>query len=523
MADSSKKPIRVRLAPSPTGPLHIGTARTALFNWLFAKNKGGKFILRIEDTDVERSDKKFEVDIINSLKWLGLDWDEGPIASSDDEAKNQNKGSYYIGDYGPYRQSERLDIYEKYLQQLLDAKKAYYCFCSKEELEEERQAKLSQGLPPRYSGRCRNLAVEQIKEKSAARPSVIRFIMPEADAVFKDLIRGQVKFNAGLFGDIVIAKDLRSPLYNFAAVIDDETMRISHVIRGEDHLSNTPKQILLQQAFGFSQPVYAHLPLIFNLDRSKLSKRFNAVSVEDYRAAGYIPDAIINFLALLGWHPEGDKEFLERSELVKLFSLQRVQKAGAVFNQEKLDWLNSQHLKNLDIGELAERIAPFAESVGWKGDGDFLRKVIKIERERIKKLSDFRESAGFFFKLPDYGSTLLLWPRPELAEGIHPEFAEGIYPELAEGQALLERQIAVNLKILREVLEKTPEQSFIQADLAAIFEPVIEKNNKGTFLWPLRAALSGLSASPGPFEILEVLGKTESLRRLELAIQKLGG
>lgn len=438
--------------------------------------------MRIEDTDIERSDKKFEADIINGLKWLGLDWDEGPEAD---------------GNFGPYRQSERLDIYEKYLKQLLDNCRAYYCFCTKEELEEERQAQLSQGLPPRYSGKCKNLSAEIINEKSAGGTSVIRFSMPEAEIVFKDLIRGQVKFNAGLLGDIVIAKDLRTPLYNFAAVVDDETMQISHVIRGEDHLSNTPKQILIQQALGFNQPVYAHLPLILNSDRSKLSKRYSAVSVEEYRTAGYIPEAIINFLALLGWHPESDKEFLTRGELVREFSLSRVQKSGAVFNQEKLGWLNSQHIKSLSVDDLIERILPFAKNAGWTGDREFLSRVVKIERERLKKLDDFLLSAGFFFKLPDYDRKLLIW------------------------QDLPLETIAVNLKILKEVLEKTPEHKFNQPDLAVILDIIVDKNNKGAFLWPLRAALSGLNASPGPFEIMDVIGKTETLRRFDIALEKL--
>lgn len=451
--------------------------------------------MRIEDTDVERSEPQFEADIIKSLKWLGLDWDEGPLTAISDKRQETRD---YVGEYGPYRQSERLEIYEKYLKQLLDSGRAYYCFCSKEELEEERQAQLSQGLPPRYSGYCRNLSTEKITEKNAAGPSVIRFMMPEGEVVFKDLIRGQVKFNAGLFGDIVIAKDFNTPLYNFAAVIDDETMQISHVIRGEDHLSNTPKQILLQQALGFSQPVYAHLPLILNSDRSKLSKRFNAVSVEDYRQAGYIPEAILNFLALLGWHPAGDNEFLSREALIKEFALSRVQKSGAVFNQEKLDWLNSQHIKNLDIDDLIERILPFAKDAGWTGDREFLSRVVKVEHERLKKLADFSILSGFFFRLPDYDKKLLIW------------------------QDLSLEIIAANLKILKEVLEKTPEQKFTQADLTVILEEAV-KSNKGAFLWPLRAALSGLKASPGPFEIMDALGKTETLSRIDIALKKIVG
>ena len=315
-----EKQIRTRLAPSPTGPLHIGTARTGFFNWLFTRQNNGKFILRIEDTDIERSKPEFEKDIEENLKWLGLDWDEGS-----------------------YRQSQRLDIYEKYLNQLLKEKKAYYCFCSKEQLEEDRQAMLAQGLSPKYSGRCRSISQEETDKKiNRGEAAVIRFRVPETDLEFNDLIRGKVKFNTSLLGDIVIAKNLRAPLFNFAVVIDDHEMEITHVIRGEDHIPNTPKQIIIQRALGFEEPRYAHLPLILNPDKSKLSKRYLETSLNDYRERGYLPEAILNFIALIGWHPSDEKEIFSKEELINEFNLKKVQKAGAIFSVNKLDWLNSQ-------------------------------------------------------------------------------------------------------------------------------------------------------------------------------------
>lgn len=475
MAASKKSAVRCRIAPSPTGNLHLGTARTALFNWLFARSKGGKFILRIEDTDLERSDKKFEKDIIDNLNWLGLQWDEGPDVG---------------GKYGPYRQTERLDTYEKYLNQLIKEKKAYYCFCTKEELEAERQAQLTQGLPPKYSGRCRNTP----KKES---PSVIRFLMPDTEVVFNDLIRGEVKFNSSLFGDIVIAKNTRTPLYNFAVVIDDETMNISHVIRGEDHIPNTPKQILMQKALGFSQPQYAHLPLILDPDRRKMSKRYSATTVQEYRDGGYLPEAMNNFLSLLGWHPEKDREFLTVGELIKEFSLERIQKGGAVFNQEKLDWLNSQHIKNLPDELLIERLGSFVKNSDWLNNKDFIKKILSLEKERIKKLSDFESSSEFFFSLPKYQKDLLLW------KNSNPE-------EIKNNLELLKKEISENIK----------EDDFTIKKIEAAISAVIGEN-KGPWLWPLRVALSGQKASPGPFEIMEVLGKEESLKRINQAVSKL--
>ncbi len=480
----TKKNIRVRFAPSPTGPLHIGSVRTALFNWLFARNQGGKFILRIEDTDIERSKKEYEDDIIRGLKWLGLDWDEGLDVD---------------GGYGPYRQSERLEIYEKYLQKLINEDRAYYCFCSKEELEADRQAMLSQGIAPRYSGKCRHIPKENSETRIKKGDSgVIRFRIPPKEIEFNDLIRGKVKFNAELIGDIVIAKNLREPLYNFSVVVDDYEMKINHVIRGEDHLANTPKQIAIQEVLGFENVKYAHLPLILTSERRKMSKRYLDVALEDYRQNGYLAEAIVNFTAMLGWHPSDEREIFSLEELIKEFDIKRVQKSGAVFNIDKLDWLNSQYIKKMNASELALKIKSFIP-LPWQANEKLLIKTIEAEKERMKTLAEFKTLADFFFELPDYDKKLLIW-RETSSE-----------------------KTAENLKMLANELDKIDEISFNKINLERIIMPFTENYGVGDLLWPLRAALSGKQTSPGPFEILEVLGKKESLKRIETAINKLNG
>ncbi len=483
MTESPNKPVRTRFAPSPTGFFHIGSARTVLFNWLFTRQNNGKFILRIEDTDIERSNSDFEKDIIDGIKWLGLDWDEGP-----------------------YRQSERLDIYEKYLRKLIEEDRAYYCFCSKEDLESDRQAMLSQGMAPKYGGRCRHIKKDEAEKRvKEGEPAVIRFRVPEVEVEFTDIIRGKVKFDASLTGDIVIAKDSRSPLFNFSNAVDDAEMKITHVIRGEDHLSNTPKQILIQKALGFETPHYAHLPLILTPDRKKMSKRYLETALIDYAKDGYLKEAIINFLAFLGWHPKGDKEILGIGELIKEFDLKRVQKAGAVFNLEKLEWLNGQYIKTLPPEELAERIKNFIpESWLNENNKEILIKAISLEKERIKKLSDFKESADFFFGLPDYDEKLLAWPRPTGEELI-----------------MNKEKTSANLKLLSEEIDKMFKADFTKEKIEETIVPLTAVWGRGDLLWPLRAALSGKEASPGPFEIMEVLGKEETLKRLKTAMEKL--
>lgn len=466
--------VRVRFAPSPTGFFSLGNARTALFNWLFARHEGGEFFVRVEDTDKERSTKEFEEDMLSGLRWLGLDWDNGLT-----------------------RQSERLDFYEKYLNQLLAEKKAYRCFCTEEELEAEYQGFLSQGLVPKYSGKCRRLSESDIKAKlESGVSSVIRIAMPDKTAVFNDLIRGKIEFKTELFGDIIIAKGLREPLYNFAAVVDDYEMKITHVIRGEDHLSNTPKQMMIQEALGFESVHYAHLPLILGPDRKKLSKRYSAASVNDYRREGYVPQAVFNFLALLGWHPERDREVLSRDELMHEFSLKRVQKSSAIFNEEKLNWLNAHYLKNMDAGEFIESLRAFVPEK-WIEDKDFLRKVLLIVRERVTKLGDFSELAEYFFSAPEYQKELLVWK-------------DGTLEKTAE-----------SLRAVSEKIEAIPAKQFNKESIQSAIDPLASEFGRGDVYWPLRAALSGRDASPGPMELAEVFGKTETLSRIARALEKI--
>lgn len=474
--------VRVRIAPSPTGLLHFGTARTALFNWLFARHIGGKFILRIEDTDTERSTRDFEADIVTGLRWLGLDWDEGPDVG---------------GLFGPYRQSERLDLYAEHLQRLLDEDKAYHCFCTKEQLDGDRQEMQTQGSTPVYVGRCSALTKEEQERRIAAgEASVIRLRVEGGTIDFHDIIRDTVSMQTALIGDIIIARSLALPLYNFAVVVDDHLMQISHVIRGEDHISNTPKQIAVQRALGFATPEYAHLPLILAPDRSKLSKRYIETSLNDFRAQGYLPDALVNFMAFIGWHPTDDREVLSREELIGEFDLERVQKGGGVFNLEKLEWLNAQHIKQLPIDILIEELTPFIPQE-WSAQQDLLRQVVAVEQDRLKKLTDFAESAAFFFKIPEYDRDLLAW--------------KGVVASVTKA----------NLQAVLEVLKEVPENQFIKDGLESVLMPLADAKGRGDVLWPLRVSLSGKKASPGPFEIMPVLGKTEVLYRIATAVEKL--
>lgn len=470
--ENEGKDIRVRFAPSPTGNLNIGTVRTAFLNWLFAKHKDGVFILRIEDTDKERSKKKYEKNIEESLKWLGLEWDE------------------------KYRQSERIERYKHFLNELIKKGAAYYCFCTTDELELERQAQLSQGLPPKYSGRCKSLSDSEIKEKLKKENSVIRFKMPEKKITFQDDIRGKVTFDTALIGDIVIAKSVGEPLYNFAVVVDDYEMKISHVIRGEDHISNTPKQIAMQEALGFAQPIYVHLPLILGPDRKKLSKRYLAEPVTDFKKKGYLPAAFLNFLVLLGWHPEEDREVLSIEEMINEFGFERVQKGGAIFNSEKLDWLNAHYIKTMSEEDLFSVLLPFVPKI-WLDSREYFLNVIRVEKERIKRLTDFANAAGFFFELPDYDWKLLIWKQAE------------------------KKTIAENLEASLGALDLIDKNSFSENEVEVRLKSVIEECGTGETLWPLRVALSGQTASPGPFELAGILGKSETKKRIKAAIKKL--
>lgn len=492
--------VRVRFAPSPTGSFHVGGARTALFNWLFARKNEGVFILRIEDTDKERSERKYEDEITESLKWLGLNWDEGPAtaAHSDGAVLATNAENIvadrpdWIGKHGPYRQSERTGLYRKYLEKLLETGAAYYCYCAKDELEAHREAMLTSGLPPKYGGHCRNLA----KAPAGKTAEAIRFKVPEARVEFKDMIRGNVLFDAALFGDMIIAKNLDVPLYNFAVVVDDALMEITHVIRGEDHLSNTPKQILMQNALGFTVPEYAHLPLILAQDRSKLSKRYAETSLLSYREEGYLPQAIVNFLALLGWHPKSNDEIFSISDLVREFDIKRTQKGGAVFQKDKLDWLNAQHLRLVDINKLAQVIAPEIKSrgIGWKSEK--IAQILEAVRDRMATLNDFWELTDFFVKLPDYEPKLLIWQEDD---------ADKTARILQEIKGLVESIKTPDLQ--REILMNATEE-------------FMKTEGRGSVLWPFRVALSGKSVSPDPFLLAKIMGKSEVITRLNVAIKK---
>lgn len=493
------KPVRVRFAPSPTGPLHVGGVRTALFNYLFAKKNNGDFVLRIEDTDEERSELKWVQEIIEGLGWLGLSWDEGPDID---------------GKFGPYKQSQRLDIYEKYLKKLLGDEKAYYCFCKKEELEAKRQEQMSRGQAPKYDGKCRNLSKETVDSYfKEGRDHVVRFKVQGKKVAFHDAIRGQVEFDAGLLGDVVIAKDLRHPLYHFAVVVDDFEMKISHVIRGEDHISNTPRQLLLQEALGFQTPIYAHIPLLLGQDRSKLSKRNADVALEEYRREGYLKEAIVNFVAFLGWNPGTEQEIFSLKELVKEFSLEKVQKGGAVFNFQRLDFINSFYIKEKPIEALTKLCLPYLKEAhlideecktpsGKKFSKKALEAIINLHKTRMKKLSEVVSLTDFFFKDKlDYKKNLLKWKQMsdnDVKEAL--TFAEKSFTGVTKW----------NKKTLEEILLKEAEK-FNK-------EKGYPEKDRGYLLWPTRVALSGKKASASPFEIAEILGKETTIKRIQDAI-----
>jgi glutamyl-tRNA synthetase len=371
-------PMRVRFAPSPTGQLHVGNARTALFNWLLARGHGGSFIVRIEDTDVARSTRESEHAILQDLRWLGLDWDEGPGVQ---------------GPTGPYRQSERLHVYRPYADRLLSAGQAYPCFCTIAELDAERQAAVAEGRPSLYAGTCRRLSPARAQARIAAgeRPA-IRFRVPaDRDVVFEDQVRGEVRFPIGVIGDPVIVRADGTPAYNFAVVIDDALMGITHVVRGEDHVSNTPRQILLYEALGFTPPVFAHLALVMAPDHSPLSKRHGATSVAEFRAKGYLPEALVNYLALIGWSPGDDVELLPMAELARRFSLERVGHSAGVFDEDKLAWVNRHYLKLADPMTIAALAVPYFASVGLSMTPDtdglaFLASAMGMATQSVDRL-----------------------------------------------------------------------------------------------------------------------------------------
>lgn len=523
--------IRVRFAPSPTGYLHVGGLRTALYNYLFAKKNGGTFILRIEDTDRSRFVPGAIESLIVSLNETGLIPDEGVFLKKNQESRivNQEKeikeSKNYpdvieIGGFGPYIQSERLDIYKKYVDELVAGGKAYHCFCSAERLTQVREEQAKNKQAPKYDKHCLALASDEVTKRLAAGEShVLRLniSLERGDVVFDDLVRGQVKINARDIDDQVLMKSDGFPTYHLANVVDDHLMEITHVIRGEEWLPSTPKHILLYESFEWELPQFAHIPLLLNPDKSKLSKRQGDVAVEDYLKKGYLKEALINFVALLGWNPGAGstEEIFSLDELTAAFDLRNVHKAGAVFDLKKLDWLNSGYIKRLSIDELYERISAgnFLEKdlIGKAPEEmrtvEYLKRVLAIEQDRLAKLSDVGENNPFFFKSEiSYDPALLNWKQntPAMAK-----------EALEKAQAILASVNDADFA-QREILEKTL--------MEAAGEPAYGNaagKNRGDFLWPLRVALTGAERSPSPFDCAWVLGKEESLKRIQHALSSL--
>ena len=478
---------RVRFAPSPTGYLHIGGLRTALYNYLFAKNQNGKIILRIEDTDRKRFVEGAMENLIDTLNWSGINFDEGP-----------NIG----GKFKPYSQSERLETYEKLADELIQEGKAYYCFCTPERLTELREEQQKQKLPQaKYDKLCLSLSKKEIEEKLNSNiPFVVRLnVRPNEKVIFEDVIRNKVEFDTNNIDDQVLLKSDGYPTYHLANVVDDHLMQITHVIRGEEWLSSTPKHIILYDYFGWDKPVFAHLPLLLNPDKSKLSKRQGDVAVEDYRDKGYLNEALINFVALLGWNYGDDKEVYEMDELIEKFSLDRVHKAGAVFNIEKLDWLNFEHLRkktDTDVLRMLRAEIDNSEFNNENYDDEYLLQIIGAMKERVSFVKEYLTKSPYFFNAP----------------------------ETYEEKNLNKRWKEDSSKLLSELageFEKLNDPS--KEDFEKALDEVAQKLNvgKGKLVHPLRIAVSGVGEGPGLFDIVSIMGKQETLSRIETALIKL--
>lgn len=495
--------VRVRFAPSPTGYLHVGGARTALFNYLFARREGGQFVLRIEDTDVERSSEEMVGGILEAMKWLGLEWDEGPEVG---------------GPHGPYFQSERLGRYRDLAERLVGDHRAYYCYCTPEALKERRaRAEAKQGRedlpggpraqdPPdpispwQYDRTCARLSDEEIAAREAAgTPRAIRFRVPPGRTEFSDLVHGTVGFDNAVIEDFVVLRSDRHPTYHLSVVADDIDMAITHVVRGDDHVSNTPKQVMLYEAFGHPVPLFAHVPLILGPDKRRLSKRHGATSVTEYKRQGYLPQAMVNFLAMLGWSPGNDQEVFTRDELIRAFSLEGISSSNAVFNPEKLDWFNSQHIIRMPIEELGRLVRPLLEEAGlWRagygsGDERWYFQVLDLLRARARKLEDFVRHG-----------------RPFLAEEVHFDQAAvdkhfsrpGLADDMEALAAAFAGVTAFDAPTIEAALRTTAEQRGVKA--AALIHAT-------------RVAVTGEAVSPGIFEVLSLLGRERALHRLRHA------
>ncbi len=484
--------VRVRFAPSPTGYPHIGNIRTALFNWLFARHSGGTFIVRIEDTDQSRKVEGALESILGSLQWLDLDWDEGP-----------QKG----GEYGPYFQSERLDLYQKYARQLIDNGHAYKCYCSSARLDQMRKDMAERKESTRsYDRHCRDLnPEEQAKLEAEGIIPVVRFKIPlEGRTAFHDLVKGDVSFENSELDDLVLLKSDGFPTYHLANIVDDHHMEISHVMRADEWLSSTPRHVLLYQAFEWEPPLFVHLPMILGPDKSKLSKRHGATAVTEFRDEGYLPEAMLNFMTLLGWSLDDKTEIFSKEELIKQFSIERISKTAAVFNHEKLHWMNGAYIREMSTDDLAQRIIPVLEEklpddVKRPVSEEYVKQIVPLIMERINTLNEAAAYADFFFLGDEleYDSQLLIGKKMD-----------------AES----------TLKALNAGLERLPSLDIWDHDsLEGLLRPLAEEIGfkAGQLFSPIRAACTGRTASPGLFETMTVLGKEKCLARIEAAVNKL--
>ena len=491
--------IRVRIAPSPTGPLHIGTARTALFNYLFARHTGGTFLLRLEDTDVARSTGAFEQDILHGLHWLGITWDEGPGVAGIEE----------VGPYAPYRQMQRLPSYAAAAEDLLARDAAYRCYCTPEELDADRRERDAAKLPPAYNGRCARLTPQERAQREAeGRRGAIRFRVRPGVVAWHDLIRDRVEIDtANLGGDFVIVRGDGTPLYHLTVAVDDAAMAISHVIRGEDHISNTPKHILLFEALGYPVPVFGHLPLILNPDGTKMSKRKSQTAVADYIAQGFTREALVNYFAYLGWSPGTEEDLLSLDEIAVRFELDKVQKGGAKFDRERLEWLNGQWIRRLDDQDLVERLMPFLDAASIAGQLDRrpsegeVRALLPVVRERLPTLASIVDLVGYLWRDTIAVDPALLVPKRW--------DASTALAALTAARGVLAAHDAV-----------TWEADELEPPLRALVEARGWK--AGDLFMAVRVATTGLTATPPLFDVLVALGRERTLARLDAAIAALG-
>lgn len=475
----SNDKVRVRFAPSPTGYLHVGGARTALFNYLFAKNMGGTFILRIEDTDRTRFQEDSLKEIFESLNWLGLKWDEGPEVG---------------GDHGPYIQSERLDIYKKHADELVEKGHAYPCFCTPERLEQVRKEKEARKeMHGGYDRHCRGLSDEEVEKlKSEGKPYVVRLKAPlEGSISFEDAVRGDIETPVNMVDDTVLLKTDGFPTYHLASVIDDHYMEISHVLRGDEWIASTPRHVLLYKAFGWQPPVFAHLPVILSPDGGKLSKRKGAASVMDYKKDGFLAEALLNFLSLLGWNPGDDREVMTKEEIVEAFAMKKVSSKPSVFDTQKLEWMNGQYMENYDADSLLSEVKPMWAEKGFDADDEYMKSVISALQSRCKRVTEFKDSADYFF--------------------IDPQ-------EFNEKQAKKQFKAAVK-PALDMLVEKLPDAQWIRDDIEAVFKSVAEslEMSPGKINPAVRLAVTGVGGGPDLFDMLTLMGKDCVVRRVKKA------